>query len=94
MDGQIASEVASRRIQELISIQKQITTETLKARIGQIHSVLVDGISKRSEKLMTGKNEYNISVNFPGTSEMIGSILPIKITEAKETTLRGELYEE
>ena len=42
---------------------------------------------------MAGKNEYNITVNFPGDKSLIGQIVRVKITSAGECTLRGERVE-
>ena len=91
MPDQISEEISSKRIQKLISIQKENTHQRYAGYIGQIHSVLVDEASKRDETQMAGKNEYNITVNFPGSSDLIGRIVRVKITSAGESTLRGEL---
>jgi len=91
MPDQIPEEVSSRRIQKLIAIQKENTHRNYASYIGQVHSVLVDEASKRDENQMAGKNEYNITVNFPGTKELIGQIVKVKIVSAGESTLRGEL---
>ncbi|MBQ8092635.1 MAG: tRNA (N6-isopentenyl adenosine(37)-C2)-methylthiotransferase MiaB [Clostridia bacterium] len=93
MPDQVDPETASRRIQELIAIQKRITSENFEHYIGQTHHVLVDAPSRRDIHQMSGKNEYNITVNFDGSPDMIGSILPVRITEARETTLRGTLVQ-
>ena len=93
MPDQIPEEISSRRIQKLIAIQKENTHKNYAGYIGQIHSVLVDESSKRDEKQMAGKNEYNITVNFPGDKSLIGQIVRVKITSAGESTLRGELAE-
>ena len=90
MDGQIPAEVSSRRIQKLIGIQKEITRERYARYMDGVHNVLVEEISKRDENQMAGKDEYNITVNFPGTPEQIGQIVRVKITSAGESTLRGE----
>ena len=93
MPDQIPEDVSSRRIQQLIAIQKEITHARYAAYVGQVHSVLVDEASKRDEHQMAGKNEYNITVNFPGTPELIGQIVRVKITSAGESTLRGEMID-
>ncbi len=90
MEGQIPEEVASRRIQKLIAIQKEITHQRYAAYMGQVHHVLVEEASKRDEHQMAGKDEYNITVNFPGTADLIGQIVPVRITSSGESTLRGE----
>ena len=93
MPDQIPEKESSRRIQKLIAIQKENTRRNYAAYIGQVHSVLVDVASKRDENQMAGKNEYNITVNFPGDQSLIGQIVRVKITSAGESTLRGELVE-
>ena len=93
MPDQIPEKESSRRIQKLIAIQKENTRRNYAAYIGQVHSVLVDEASKRDENQMAGKNEYNITVNFPGDQSLIGQIVRVKITSAGESTLRGELVE-
>ena len=94
MEDQIPEEVSSRRIQKLIAIQKDITHERYAKYIGQIHHVLVEEASRRDENQMAGKNEYNITVNFPGSKDLVGQIVNVKITSAGESTLRGERIEE
>ena len=94
MEDQIPERVSSQRIQKLIALQKEITHKRYDAYVGQIHSVLVDEASKRDASQMAGKNQYNIPVNFPGDSELIGQIVKVRITSAGESTLRGERVEE
>ena len=93
MPDQIPEEISSRRIQKLIAIQKENTRKNYASYIGQVHHVLVDEASKRDEKQMAGKNEYNITVNFPGDSSLIGQIVKVRIVSAGESTLRGEQIE-
>ena len=90
MPDQIPEEVSSRRIQKLIAIQKENTRRNYAGYIGQVHSVLVEEASKRDEHQMAGKDEYNITVNFPGSKDLIGRIVRVRITSAGESTLRGE----
>ena len=90
MPDQIPEDVSSRRIQKLIAIQKENTRRNYAGYIGQVHSVLVEEASKRDEHQMAGKDEYNITVNFPGSKDLIGQIVRVKITSAGESTLRGE----
>lgn len=93
MPDQIPEEVSSRRIQKLIAIQKENTRSNYAGYIGQVHSVLVEEASKRDEHQMAGKDEYNITVNFPGSKDLIGRIVRVKITSAGESTLRGEMID-
>lgn len=91
LPGQIDPEVSSRRIEKLIHQQDQITSEIFNSLIGTKVNVLVSGNARRDETELTGKSERNISVNFRGTKDLIGTIVPVQITAASKTTLRGEI---
>jgi tRNA-2-methylthio-N6-dimethylallyladenosine synthase len=59
--------------------------------IGKTESVLVTGQSKRNERQITGKTSRNVSVNFEGGADLMGQIVPVKITAASKTTLKGRI---
>ena len=58
--------------------------------IGETVSVLATDVSRRDGAMLTGKCERNISVNFIGRPEDMGRIVPVRITAASRTTLKGE----
>lgn len=88
---QLPKEVAARRIETLIKAQENITKEIFEGIIGQVHEVLVESVSKRNDRQLTGKSGRNISVNFEGDPSLIGSIVPVVITGYGSNTLRGRL---
>ena len=91
MPGRIDPALATERIKRLIALQEEMTQRRFSEMIGQTESVLVTGQSKRSERQITGKTSRNISVNFEGTADLIGQIVPVKITAAGKTTLKGRI---
>ena len=91
MPDRVPEEVSSERIRTLIELQKTITRKKLQSHIGGIHKVLVEGPSKRNPDWMSGKDTYNIMVNFPAASDLIGEFADVRILSAKETTLTGEI---
>ena len=91
MPGRIDPALAAERIKRLIALQEEMTQRRFSEMIGQTESVLVTGQSKRSERQITGKTSRNISVNFEGTADLIGQIVPVKITAAGKTTLKGRI---
>ena len=93
MPGRIDPAVATERIQRLIALQDEMTRQNCSALVGTRESVLVTGTSRRSERQLTGKCSRNISVNFVGTPDLIGRIVPVEITAASKTTLRGQIVE-
>ncbi len=59
--------------------------------VGTLQRVLVEGISKKSDKVISGRTENNRVVNFAGPTSLIGQFAQVKITETLPNSLRGEL---
>ena len=93
MPGRIDPAVATERIEKLIALQDEMTQKNFASLIGTKETVLVTGQSKRNEHQLTGKCSRSISVNFEGNPALIGQIVPVRITAASKTTLRGEILE-
>ncbi len=60
---------------------------------GKILNVLVDGLSKRNDKVYSGYSEENKLVNFTANCVEIGSIVQVEIIEAKTWSLDGIMVE-
>ena len=58
--------------------------------VGSTVSVLVDGVSRKSETQVTGRTENNRKVNFTGDEKLIGHFVDVKITEARTNSLQGD----
>ena len=93
MPGRIDPKTATARIEKLIALQEEMTARAFSSLIGQRESVLVSGHARRDPRQLTGKCSRNISVNFEGNPDSIGTIVPVRITAASKTTLRGEILE-
>ena len=91
MPNQVDEETAKRRIHELIAVQEQITAETYSAQVGHVENVLCEGVSARSERQITGRTQRGITVNFDGSADMVGSVVPVMITGAGHNTLKGKI---
>ncbi len=62
-----------------------------KQMIGTVQSVLVDGVSRKSDAQISGRTENNRVVNFAGDASLIGQFVDVKISEAWTNSLQGEL---
>lgn len=60
------------------------------AMVGTTQQILVTGLSKKDPNQVTGRTENNRIVNFDGTSDLIGQLVPVEITEALRSSLRGK----
>lgn len=79
------------RIMALQGAQRRIQLELLQSAVGSVEEVLVDAISRRRGSDVSGRTSGNTIVNFAGGEELIGKLVPVRITEAAPNSLRGEL---
>ena len=90
LPGQIDPETATKRIQELIALQEKLQQETMKRFVGMEEEVLVEGLSRRNMKEISGKGRHGISITMPGKEEEIGKIIRCRITGLKNNTLTAD----
>ncbi len=81
----------SRRLTEIIDIQRHNSLLSNQKQLGQIQEVLVEGISKKSELEMAGRNPYNSKVVFPKGNAKPGDYVMVKILSCTSATLIGEI---
>ena len=89
MEGRIPDDESSRRIEKLIREVEASTARVHESMIGKEELVLVESLSKRDPNKVSGKGMRSITVTLDGSSEDIGKIIPVTITEAAVNTLRG-----
>lgn len=91
MEDTTPLEVKKARLYELqaaINNQAQIYSREM---LGTTQKVLVDGFSVKDKTELRGRTDNNRTVNFAGTSDLIGTFVEVKITDVMSHTLRGEL---
>ena len=91
MDDQIPESIASERIQKLIALQEMRQKQEMQRFIGQTEEVLVESISRRCEREVSGRGRHGLSITFPGSETDIGEIRTVHITEIKNNTLYGHV---
>ncbi len=90
MEDQIPEDVATDRIQRLIAAQEEGQRKAMARFIGLEEEVLVEGLSRRSAKAVSGHGKHGVGVTLPGTEADIGQIVRVKITAMKNNTLVAE----
>ena len=93
MTDQVPADVAQARLERLLKAQEAAQAEAQKRFLGMEEEVLVESLSRRSDKAVSGKGLHGVSVTFPGTEADIGQIVCVRITECANNTLRGERIE-
>ena len=90
MTDDVPEAVKSRRLTEIIALQNQLSLENNQAYIGKVVRVLADGLSKKSDQDLSGRNDQNIKVVFPKGDHQIGDFVDVLIERVTVTTLIGK----
>ncbi|MDY6038171.1 MAG: tRNA (N6-isopentenyl adenosine(37)-C2)-methylthiotransferase MiaB [Eubacterium sp.] len=92
-EDQIDENVKHERFNRLVDTVNEISEKKNKAYEGRVEKILVEGLSKNDKSTLSGRSDGFKLVNFAGTKDLIGSIVEVKITEAKTFSLFGEIVE-
>ncbi len=86
----VAEEIKSRRLSEIIELQGSLSEKSKKADLGKVFEVLVEGISKKSKDQLFGRNSQNKVVVFPKQDYKIGDYVFVEVTDCTSATLIGK----
>ena len=91
MEDDVSEETKTKRLQEIINLQQQISFELNQELIGKEEVVLVEGFSKKSDKFLSGRTDSNKVVIIPFDNRIkIGSYIKVKVHRATSATLFGD----
>jgi tRNA-2-methylthio-N6-dimethylallyladenosine synthase len=89
MPGQLPEAVKEERNQELLDLANELGARRYGALIGQRAQILVEGPSKRPERMM-GRTRCNKIVVFDGSERHRGQLMDVQIMRAGSFTLYGD----
>lgn len=91
MEDNVTYEEKSRRFKELVKhLEVHIEKDAL-SYVNNTYKVLVDGVSKTDENMLSGYTESNKLVHFKGDKNLVGKIVLVKVLESHTYSLIGEL---
>ena len=91
----VPDEVKAERNQILLGVQDRHTWEFNKRLVGSVQEILVEGVSPRNASRMTGRTPHHRIVHFDSDDQsLIGSYVPVLVTEAAAHSLIGDLQPE
>lgn len=91
MPDQVPEEVKKERLERLMEVQDCISRNINEELRGQEVEVLVEGTSEKDENFLKGRTRTNKLVLFPGSEELVGQLVRVKITRPQTWNLYGEL---
>jgi tRNA-2-methylthio-N6-dimethylallyladenosine synthase len=90
-EDDISEELKVKRLEEIIALQQHLSLLSNKRDVGKTFTVLVEGVSKRSDQQLFGRNSQNKVCVFPKKNFKIGDYVEVTITKCTAGTLLGEL---
>jgi len=88
-EDDISLEVKTRRLNEIIVLQREHSFQRNMADVGNVYKVLVEGFSKKSDQHLQGRNSANKVVVFPKEHFKKGDYVMVKIESCTGGTLVG-----
>jgi tRNA-2-methylthio-N6-dimethylallyladenosine synthase len=81
------------RLSGVIDLQRTITREAKKRKLGRITEVLVEGVSKKRRTELLARTEADDMVVFPGPPGLIGDFTRVRLQDLRGSTIKAELVE-
>ncbi|MFT8390259.1 MAG: tRNA (N6-isopentenyl adenosine(37)-C2)-methylthiotransferase MiaB [Sporolactobacillus sp.] len=94
MTDNVPMDVKRERLQRLNTLIDQLSAESNARYQDQVVEVLVEGVSRKNAHVLSGHTRTNKVVNFTGPESLIGQLVSVRITEAKQWSLDGQWQHE
>ena len=89
MTDDVPDEVKTRRLNEIIALQNELSLRSNRADVGRRFEVLVEGPSKRSDRQLFGRNSQNKVIVFDKGDHKVGDYVTVEVTDCSSATLLG-----
>lgn len=89
----VPDEIKTRRLEEIITLQQQLSHKSNLSDIGKEFEVLIESQSKRSNEFYSGRNSRNKVIVFPKSHYKIGDYVNVKVDNCTTATLMGKIVE-
>ena len=89
----VPEDIKAKRLNEIIRLQKIISLENNLGDKGKTFTVLAEGLSKKSDEWLYGRNSQNKVIVFPKGNLQPGDYVDVKITDCTPATLIGRIIE-
>ena len=91
MEEQVPEDVIKERFNRLLDVVHTIAAEESAKLEGSVQTALVESVNDHQEGYMSGRLSNSLLVHFKGTKDMIGTIVNVRLDEAKGFYYLGEL---
>jgi len=88
-EDDVPEDVKTRRLTEIIDLQQEHSLAGNQRMVGKVHKVLIEGLSKRSDQHLRGRNTQNSMIIFPKENYQAGQYVNVRVTDCTAATLIG-----
>ena len=92
MQDDVKEEDKTRRLMEIIELQRLISYDLNSEMVGKEYEILIDSLSKKSAEMLAGRTDGNKSVIIPKNGTTIGDTVNVRINRVNSATLFGEVF--
>jgi tRNA-2-methylthio-N6-dimethylallyladenosine synthase len=89
-EDDVPEDVKQRRLEEIITLQREHSLQSNQRDVGTEATVLVEGTSKKSDEQLRGRTDTNKMVVFDREDYEKGDYVNVRITDCTSATLLGE----
>lgn len=90
MVDDVPEETKKRRLAEIIALQREHCQVRTERHLGKIQEILIEGVSKKSDTQLMGRNSQNTVAVFPREDYKIGDFVMVRMDSCTSATLIGE----
>jgi len=90
-DDDIPEQVKKRRLQEMVSLYRGHSLQSMQKEVGKTFKVLIEGFSKKSEDDLFGRNDQNKVIVFAKGNLKKGEYVNLKVESCTAGTLLGKV---
>ena len=87
----VPPDVKTRRLNEIIALQNELSLKSNRNDIGKVFRVLVEGPSKKNPEELCGRSGSNKMCVFPGGGHKAGDYVDVEVVSCTSATLIGKL---
>ena len=89
-EDDIPLEIKKRRLREISDLQQIHGLYRMKNSVGKVYKVLIEGVSKKNDNELKGRNTENSVLVFPKENFKIGDYVNVRVNDCTSATLIGE----
>ena len=91
MENQVPELIKSMRVNQLLALSEQLAKEYASSCEGKVLQVIPEEVSHTNEGYLVGHASNYVKVEFKGTPDLIGEVVPVKVVKADYPICQGEM---